>query len=121
MWGDGGVRGLFRGNSAALAKVVPSSAVSFAVFNGIKRSLLRRKSRRSAGAPDDVELSTAERLLAGAAAGASAATCTYPLDRMRTVSGRGGGRGLAAGGCGGCGWLLRQAAVTCGLRLRAPR
>lgn len=93
MWGDGGVRGLFRGNSAALAKVVPSSAVSFAVFNGIKRSLLRHKSLRNTGAPADTELSTAERLLAGAAAGASAATCTYPLDRMRTVMAVGGGQG----------------------------
>jgi solute carrier family 25 phosphate transporter 23/24/25/41 len=39
-WRDGGLGGLYRGHAATLLKIVPASAIQFAVFNGLKERIL---------------------------------------------------------------------------------
>lgn len=69
-----GGRGLWRGHSATLLRVVPFSATSFATFDPYKAWLRE-------GLP---QLSDpAVRFLAGAGAGMTATTLTYPLDVFR--------------------------------------
>lgn len=71
-----GFRSLWRGHAATLARVVPYSATSFATFEpykGYVRSAL----------PPDYSGDVLVRFLAGAAAGSTATTLTYPLDMMR--------------------------------------
>ena len=36
MWQDGGILGLFRGNCATMAKVIPQTAIQFAVYDTIQ-------------------------------------------------------------------------------------
>jgi len=68
-----GVAGLWRGNGAALLRVAPSSAISFATFDRYERVLQRvRPSERSFGT----------RFVAGALAGATAQFVTYPLELL---------------------------------------
>ncbi|CAK0902403.1 unnamed protein product [Prorocentrum cordatum] len=69
-----GVRGLWRGHGATLLRVVPYSATSFATFEPYKAWL-----RRSTPSSSDVTV----RFLAGAMAGTTATTLTYPLDMFR--------------------------------------
>lgn len=109
-WREGGLSGLFRGNAATLAKIFPSSAIQFAVFHGVKDTLLARKhSMRpgtisqagtgrageapcsKAGLREVQELTNAERLMAGAAAGAASVSFTYPLESARTLMSVAGG------------------------------
>ena len=110
VWRKGGLAGLFRGNAATLAKIVPASAIQFAVFHGLKDALLSARAAggdscsscapaceqhalkgqtqqpQRGGRAEPGELSNAERLLAGAAAGAASVSLTYPLESTRTVS-----------------------------------
>lgn len=72
--GEQGLTGLWRGHGATLLRVVPYSATSYTVFDPYKVWL--RKALPGAG---DVGV----RFLAGAAAGATATTLTYPLDLLR--------------------------------------
>jgi len=69
-----GVPGLWRGHGATLLRVVPYSATSFTVFEPYKAWL-----RYTVPDLGDVQV----RFLAGAAAGATATTLTYPLDLLR--------------------------------------
>lgn len=83
-------------------QIVPASALQFFVFHGLKDAILQ--GRASGSAPSsggtargaaaaaagaqpgqEVELSNAERFLAGAAAGAASVSFTYPLESARTV------------------------------------
>jgi len=77
-----GVRGLWRGHVATLLRVAPYSATSFAVFDPYK-ALLRAR------APDLDPVYT--RFLAGAAAGTTATTLTYPFDLFRARMAASGG------------------------------
>jgi len=69
-----GTRGLWRGHSATLLRVVPFSATSFATFDPYKAWL-----RKAAPELND----PAVRFLAGAGAGMTATSLTYPLDVFR--------------------------------------
>lgn len=105
-WQDG----LYRGHAATLVKIVPASAIQFAVFNGLKDRMLAARQRAqqqqqllqqqqeaaphrqgssssaaAAAAATPLELENHERLLAGAAAGAAAACACYPLESLRTA------------------------------------
>ncbi len=77
-------------------QIFPASAIQFAVFHSVKDALLSVRSSDASlpqRAQQDGELSNAERLLAGAAAGAASASVTYPLESTRTVGAQGPGRG----------------------------
>lgn len=68
-----GIFGLYRGHSATLLRVIPYSATSFLTFDTYRQWLSRE------GYLDKVTV----RFIAGALAGATATTLTYPLDMMR--------------------------------------
>lgn len=69
-----GIAGLWRGSGAALLRVAPSSAISFATFDRYEHALHRvlPSEQRSFGT----------RFVAGALAGATAQLCTYPLELL---------------------------------------
>jgi len=69
-----GVRGLWRGNGAALLRVAPYSSVAFTSFDIYKHELIARLG---------TEHETGARFLAGAMAGLTATAVTYPLDLLR--------------------------------------
>lgn len=77
MWADGGVKGLFRGNLATVAKVFPSSAVQFACYDGVQEALLHWNG------PGCRDLSAPQKLLAGLLAGGASCVATYPLEALR--------------------------------------
>eukprot|EP00041_Stephanoeca_diplocostata_P021427 m.499131 g.499131 ORF g.499131 m.499131 type:complete len:781 (-) comp21824_c0_seq1:124-2466(-) len=69
-----GVAGLWRGNGVAVLRIAPFSAISYSTFT-VYEGMLQRHMRR--------EKDVFSRFLAGAAAGATATTATYPLDLIR--------------------------------------
>ena len=69
-----GVLGLWRGNSAVMLRVIPSSAISYTTFEHYERLFKKYTSRDS-----DVY----SRFLAGAMAGTTATAITFPLDLAR--------------------------------------
>jgi len=86
-----GVRGLFKGNAAAVARIAPYSALHFGAFEIYARALRRAwgAASESLGLPapparGSREKNAAVNLAAGAAAGATAVLATYPLDLVRT-------------------------------------
>lgn len=80
-----GVRGYFKGNGTNLARIVPYEALKFAAYEECKK-LLHIPSDPKAHSPG-------KRLCAGAMAGMTATTLTYPLDLVRTrLSAQGEGR-----------------------------
>ena len=68
-----GVRGLWRGHGAQMLRVVPYAATGYVSFDYYQHVLLQHTERQD----------TLTRLCAGAAAGATAVTLTYPLDLLR--------------------------------------
>ena len=64
-----GVKGLWRGNAATVLRVFPYAGIQFAAFDIYKRLL--------------GNASSAQKVLAGSAAGATAVVITYPLDLIR--------------------------------------
>lgn len=99
-----GFRALFKGNSAQMLRVYPYSGIQLSSFDQYSKLLLAEKralaklhvshgaavsqgsapsaSTGSAG-HKTMQLSPHERVIAGAAAGATSVACTYPLDLMR--------------------------------------
>ncbi|KAL1915691.1 uncharacterized protein VTP21DRAFT_6450 [Calcarisporiella thermophila] len=75
IWREEGLLGFLRGNGTNVIRIVPYSAVQFAAYEQFKRILI---------APGKNELDTPRRLAAGACAGLTSVTCTYPLDIVRT-------------------------------------
>jgi solute carrier family 25 protein 42 len=73
VWASDGMRGLFRGHSATLYRVIPYASIQFATFDAIKAK------RKRPGK----ECAWYELLVAGAAAGAVSVIVTYPLDLAR--------------------------------------
>jgi len=68
-----GVLGLWRGNGAQMLRVIPYAAISYSTFDYYVRFFSHLRGQRDPTA----------RFLAGASAGATATTITYPLDLLR--------------------------------------
>jgi len=79
MYRDEGLRGMFKGNGANCARIVPNSAVKFLCYENFAHVL----SDRRLAATGDGRLSPLTRLVAGAGAGVVAMSATYPLDMVR--------------------------------------
>jgi solute carrier family 25 phosphate transporter 23/24/25/41 len=75
VWELEGWRGAFRGNGTNVVRIVPYSAIQFAAYEQYKRMLME---------PGKTQLDSPRRLLAGAMAGVTSVTFTYPLDIIRT-------------------------------------
>lgn len=71
-----GVFGLYRGFWPTLMRDVPEIAIQFGVYEKLRRCM---ESKRQV-----TKLTTPEHLVLGAVAGAVAATCTMPLDVVKT-------------------------------------
>ena len=95
-----GVRGLFRGNVAALLRTIPYSAVQLSTHDLLKRSLATKVGKTGGGGGEASSLSTSAstspssssavvalptgaRLAAAAGAGVAAAAVSHPLDTLR--------------------------------------
>lgn len=79
IWRNTGVAGMWRGNGAAIIRVVPHTAIVFTSFDRYERLLKRHVFHR--------ERDVYSRLLAGSLAGLTATTLTYPLDVVRARMG----------------------------------
>lgn len=77
MYKDEGWRGWFRGNTLNCIRIVPYSAVQFAVFEKCKQLLVEIKPAGSR------QLTDVDRLLAGSVGGIASVLATYPLDLVR--------------------------------------
>lgn len=77
MYKDEGWRGWFRGNTLNCIRIVPYSAVQFAVFERTKLFLLERKPE------GERHLTEVDRLIAGSVGGICSVAATYPLDLVR--------------------------------------
>uniref|UniRef100_A0A061RJD1 Solute carrier family 25 (Mitochondrial carrier protein), member 16 n=2 Tax=Tetraselmis sp. GSL018 TaxID=582737 RepID=A0A061RJD1_9CHLO len=73
-----GLRGLFRGNSATVTRIIPYSAFHFWAYEHFRRVFFAEALARGLQQGPWLDL------LAGSAAGATAVTLTYPLDLVRT-------------------------------------
>lgn len=78
-----GVRGLYKGNGANCARVVPVYAIKFSLNDKFKAMITEHRARElSPGAI--VQLGFWERIAAGSMAGLFQIVTTYPLDLIRT-------------------------------------
>ena len=73
MWRTEGLRGLFKGNGANCARIIPNSAMKFFAYEHVS----------SMFAGKDGQMTPLTRLYAGAGAGILAMSATYPLDMVR--------------------------------------
>jgi len=126
-----GVRGLFRGNGAQILRVCPYSGTQLLSFDVYCALLLGARGGGGSGGDGSgggggahggahgggargsaaSHLGAAERVLAGAAAGATSVAATYPLDLLRArlaVSREAGGAGAGAGAPRGLAALARE-------------
>ena len=82
-----GVRGLFKGNGAQILRICPYSGIQLTSFDIYSHALLRARGeggvREGRGESAASKLGSLDRVLAGAAAGATSVAATYPLDVMR--------------------------------------
>ncbi|KAG8940616.1 hypothetical protein FRC04_005181 [Tulasnella sp. 424] len=74
MWQEEGFKGFMRGNGANCIRIIPYSAVQFTAYEQLKKFFTKGGTR---------ELDTLTRLTAGALAGITSVTTTYPLDLVR--------------------------------------
>lgn len=74
IWMEEGWIGYFKGNGTNIVRIVPYSAVQFASYETYKKLLLNERQH----------LSVPQTLAAGAGAGITSVTATYPLDIIRT-------------------------------------
>lgn len=72
-----GVRGLYRGNGASVARIVPYAALHYMAYEEYRRRILEHYPGFGTGSMVD--------LVAGSLAGGTAVICTYPLDLVRTM------------------------------------
>lgn len=77
MYVDEGWRGWFRGNTLNCIRIIPYSAVQFAVFERVKVLLQSTELNEKAG------FVGLDRLIAGSAGGIVSVAVTYPLDLVR--------------------------------------
>ncbi|XP_038681501.1 mitochondrial carrier protein CoAc1-like [Tripterygium wilfordii] len=71
-----GVKGLYKGNAAAVLRIVPFSALHYMTYEQYRSWLVNNCPSLGKGPVID--------LLAGSASGGTAVLCTYPLDLART-------------------------------------
>ena len=84
--GREGVRGLFRGNTLNVARIAPTKAVEYVVWEKFKRHKLK-------GNRASATLTSRERILGGSLASVVGTFVTHPIDTVRTRAtiGRGAG------------------------------
>ncbi|KAJ1305714.1 hypothetical protein OPQ81_010449 [Rhizoctonia solani] len=75
MWREEGWRGMMAGNGINCLRIVPYSAVQFTTYEKLKKLFTSNGTQ---------PLDTPTRLLAGALAGITSVTTTYPLDLVRS-------------------------------------
>ncbi|QRV82490.1 mitochondrial carrier protein [Ceratobasidium sp. AG-Ba] len=75
MWREEGWRGMMAGNGINCLRIVPYSAVQFTTYERLKKLFTSNGT---------LPLDTPTRLLAGALAGITSVTTTYPLDLVRS-------------------------------------
>eukprot|EP01065_Artemidia_motanka_P048252 TRINITY_DN7731_c3_g1_i1.p1 TRINITY_DN7731_c3_g1~~TRINITY_DN7731_c3_g1_i1.p1 ORF type:complete len:674 (+),score=103.60 TRINITY_DN7731_c3_g1_i1:254-2275(+) len=78
-----GARGLWRGNGAALVRVMPYSGILFCAFPRFEESLRLARDSYGHTAGSSVGSDAAVRFVAGSLSGTTATICTYPLDLLR--------------------------------------
>lgn len=83
-WADGGLLGLFRGNSATILKAVPGTATKFAAYDHIRDSVIASRAFGPAD-PANPRGSWAVHVTAGGLAGLLEGTVTHPLETVRTI------------------------------------
>ncbi|EDK42848.1 hypothetical protein PVL30_000993 [Lodderomyces elongisporus] len=87
MYREEGWRGWFRGNTLNCIRIVPYSAVQFAVFEKCKELILRYRLHQdeplSMKQLSELNLTGVERLFAGSLGGIASVAVTYPLDLVR--------------------------------------
>ena len=71
-----GVLGLWKGNGLNLLRTAPYRSINYFTYDNTKAAILNLTGRK--------ELDNAQRLIAGATAGAVAIICCIPLDVVRT-------------------------------------
>ncbi|KAG6420200.1 hypothetical protein SASPL_116720 [Salvia splendens] len=81
IWRTEGLRGLFKGNGANCARIVPNSAVKFFSYEQASKGILHLYRQQPGN--EDAELTPLLRLGAGACAGIIAMSATYPMDMVR--------------------------------------
>eukprot|EP00892_Ulva_mutabilis_P000936 jgi/Ulvmu1/10843/UM007_0017.1 len=84
---DGGLSGLFRGNTATLVKIMPASAVQFTVYEALRDALKACGVFGSAGvaAGGPKRGAGPEHFVAGFTAGAAQCLVSHPLETIRTL------------------------------------
>ncbi|BDA49691.1 Calcium-binding mitochondrial carrier protein SCaMC-1 [Coccomyxa sp. Obi] len=85
MWASGGLRGLWRGNMISVVKVMPQSAIQYAVYDTLTKDIFTPSHKNG----DMMVLSNAQRLAAGCISGASACVVVFPLETLRTQAAMG--------------------------------
>ena len=73
LWKEDGIKGFWRGNTAACIRLGPQAAIKFFAFDELARLVGRGK-----------PLTGAQRLVCGSSAGLISQVLTYPLDVVRT-------------------------------------
>ncbi|KAK9291713.1 hypothetical protein L1049_019662 [Liquidambar formosana] len=81
IWKTEGFRGMFKGNGANCARIVPNSAVKFFSYEQASKGILWLYQQQPG--KEDAELTPLLRLGAGACAGIIAMSATYPMDMVR--------------------------------------
>ncbi|CAM8911007.1 unnamed protein product [Rhodiola kirilowii] len=81
IWRTEGFRGLFKGNGANCARIVPNSAVKFFSYEQASKGILYMYRQQEGN--EEAQLTPLLRLGAGACAGIIAMSATYPLDMVR--------------------------------------
>ncbi|CAM8984764.1 unnamed protein product [Rhodiola kirilowii] len=81
VWRNEGFRGLFKGNGANCARIIPNSAVKFLSYEQASKGLLHLYQQQTGN--EDAELTPILRLSAGAIAGIIGMSATYPMDLAR--------------------------------------
>ncbi|GLT46627.1 hypothetical protein SLA2020_203710 [Shorea laevis] len=81
IWRTEGFRGLFKGNGANCARIIPNSAVKFFSYEQASKGILYLYQQQTGH--EDARLTPVLRLGAGACAGIIAMSATYPMDLVR--------------------------------------
>jgi len=83
---DEGVRGLWRGNTLVLARVVPYVALQWSIYDAVQDALTLARQRGGSAPPvgDSPQTGVLDKLVAGVVAGTAATLVVYPLECLKT-------------------------------------